>query len=461
MGKTFSTGLLTNGLWQDSSNNIGIGAAANASFKLQVTGATNLTGALTGGAVATFTAAANPLILKSTAATTMYTEYYYNTSTLSGYIGNGSGILTGANNSDFIVRSEADLVLATGNNRRMTIASSTGAATFSSSVRVNNANDIARLSVFGTSGNPSMTADTNNLFSITGNLGPQLNIGGYNGASYGMWLQVKDANNSNINYPILLQPLGGSVAIGTASPSALLHLAVANAAVDGTKGVKITNPAGTTVMLECGVSSDSFVGTTSASDFSIRTGNSERMKIFANGNVAIQNTFVDNGSKLNITSGAKGAMRIITDATYDAISIGGTGAIRADYPGVSGGRFELNDNGTLFLRQYAGGTLSISSGQVVSSSDINLKNDDGGIDNALSKILNLNPRYFYWKEDSGIETTDRQLGFYAQEVQEALGIEVANKNSNEKWGIYDRGIIAMLTKAIQELTQKVNALENK
>jgi hypothetical protein len=53
MGKTFSTGLLTNGLWQDSSNNIGIGAAANASFKLQVTGATNLTGALT-ASTATF-----------------------------------------------------------------------------------------------------------------------------------------------------------------------------------------------------------------------------------------------------------------------------------------------------------------------------------------------------------------------------------------------------------------------
>jgi hypothetical protein len=53
MGKTFSTGLLTNGLWQDSSNNIGIGGAANASFKLQVTGATNLTGALT-ASTATF-----------------------------------------------------------------------------------------------------------------------------------------------------------------------------------------------------------------------------------------------------------------------------------------------------------------------------------------------------------------------------------------------------------------------
>jgi len=38
MGKTFSTGLLTNGIWQDASNNIGIGAAPSGSYKLEVTG---------------------------------------------------------------------------------------------------------------------------------------------------------------------------------------------------------------------------------------------------------------------------------------------------------------------------------------------------------------------------------------------------------------------------------------
>ena len=130
MGKTFSTGLLTNGLWQDASNNIGIGGSPSGTYKLEVTGTAKVSstllvgGALTGSAVATFTAAANPLILKSTSATTGYTEYYYNTSTLAGIIGNGGGILTGANNSDFIIRSEADFVVATGgNNRRLTIAS--------------------------------------------------------------------------------------------------------------------------------------------------------------------------------------------------------------------------------------------------------------------------------------------------------------------------------------------------
>jgi len=83
---------------------------------------------------------------------------------------------------------------------------------------------------------------------------------------------------------------GGNVGIGTTSPAALLHLAVASASVDGTKGVRITNPAGTIVMLECGSSNDSFVGTTSVSDFHIRTGNTERMRITSGGNVGIGTT---------------------------------------------------------------------------------------------------------------------------------------------------------------------------
>jgi hypothetical protein len=54
-------------------------------------------------------------------------------------------------------------------------------------------------------------------------------------------------------------------------------------------------------------------------------------------------------------------------------------------------------------------------------------------------------------------TNLRQLGFYAQEVNIALGEEPANtpKNENDKWGINDRGMIAFLTKAIQELNDKL------
>jgi hypothetical protein len=119
-------------------------------------------------------------------------------------------------------------------------------------------------------------------------------------------------------------------------------------------------------------------------------------------------------------------------------------------------RWDLS-SGANYMPSYGNGTMSISSGQITTSSDKNLKIDDGGINNALDKVLNLNPRYFYWKKDSGIEDTDRHLGFYAQDVQEALGVEVANDNSSGRWGIYDRGIIAMLTKAIQELNIKLEA----
>ena len=91
----------------------------------------------------------------------------------------------------------------------------------------------------------------------------------------------------------------GDVGIGTASPAAKLHLGVASAAVDGTKGVRITNPAGTVVVLECGSSGDSFIGTTSGSDFNIRTGNTVRATFDNAGNFGIGTTSPSNFGNAN------------------------------------------------------------------------------------------------------------------------------------------------------------------
>ena len=57
----------------------------------------------------------------------------------------------------------------------------------------------------------------------------------------------------------------------------------------------------------------------------------------------------------------------------------------------------------------------------------------------------------------------RQLGFYAQEVNEALGEEAANTPANKDtpWGITDRSMIAMLTKAVQEQQVQIQELKNK
>ena len=82
----------------------------------------------------------------------------------------------------------------------------------------------------------------------------------------------------------------GNVGIGTSSPTAKLQISVASAAVNGTKGVRITNPAGTIVMLECGSGGDSFVGTESGSTFNIRTNNAIHMTFLNGGNVGIGET---------------------------------------------------------------------------------------------------------------------------------------------------------------------------
>jgi hypothetical protein len=113
----------------------------------------------------------------------------------------------------------------------------------------------------------------------------------------------------------------------------------------------------------------------------------------------------------------------------------------------------LNASGSVTFSSLGTGTVSATSGLLSTTSDMTLKIEDGYIDNALEKVLKLTPRYFHWKEESGLPAGIRQLGFYAQEVNLALGEETANtpRNENEKWGIYDRGIVAFLTKAIQEL----------
>jgi hypothetical protein len=216
-----------------------------------------------------------------------------------------------------------------------------------------------------------------------------------------------------------------------------------------------------------------------------------RMTILQGGNVGIgtsspnERLYVYNNAGTNPTGTVISVETAGSTAGYGAEvklinsnSSGRTYGIRSSGPGdglvgsykfaiidytANAGRLIIDSSGVVTISNLGSGAVTATSGVLSTTSDMTLKIEDGFIDNALEKVMNLKPRYFHWKEESGLPTDIRQLGFYAQEVNEAIGEEAANtpKNENDKWGIYDRALIAMLTKAVQELKAEIDELKNK
>jgi hypothetical protein len=67
--------------------------------------------------------AAQSSIIATTNATTLYQTFRYNSSTDVGYIGNGTGLVSGGNGIDFGIRAENNLIFAISNSEKMRITS--------------------------------------------------------------------------------------------------------------------------------------------------------------------------------------------------------------------------------------------------------------------------------------------------------------------------------------------------
>jgi hypothetical protein len=76
--------------------------------------------------------------------------------------------------------------------------------------------------VFGTSSAPTLANYTSDIATFRTSTGPVLSIGAQLASPYGLWLQAKRASDTT-SWPLLLNPVGGNVGIGTTAPDAKLH----------------------------------------------------------------------------------------------------------------------------------------------------------------------------------------------------------------------------------------------
>jgi hypothetical protein len=229
------------------------------------------------------------------------------------------------------------------------------------------------------------------------------------------WIQSRNKSYGT-NYPVVLNPLGGFVGIGTSAPGTTLTVGNATGTIPG----EITlNP--TTGTYEGGQLNFKKSLTGSTLDWSIdqygTTAADARLRIFAsselNGLVIKENGFIGMGN--------------------------------------SAPTVRLQVTGDIIANSIAG------------SSDARFKTNIAPIANPLQKVLALRGVHFNWNTSAFPQrmfSDKRTLGFIAQEVEKVLPEIVQTENTTEGYKSvqYDK-VVALLVEAMKEQQKQINQLK--
>jgi hypothetical protein len=139
---------------------------------------------------------------------------------------------------------------------------------------------------------------------------------------------------------------------------------------------------------------------------------------------------------------------------------------------VQGGGIEVNASGTANHGHaiYSGGSATFGGDVIANTSDGRLKTNIKNIDSPLEKISKINGIYFNWnelaKELTDKDTTKREVGFIAQEVQTIMpeiikpaAFDLKLKTGENYLTIQYEKIVPLLVECIKELKSEIEELK--
>ena len=292
----------------------------------------------------------------------------------------------------------------------------------------------------------------------------------YNGSTYG-WIGqgsaiVTSGSNTDMaisynNNLVFSQGAGaakmtltsaGNVGIGTASPSVGLH--VSNSS-NSTTAI-FENPSGTTEFI--GLKSTSgtvYLGNVQANMY-FEAGGSERMRITSGGCVYVGTTSVPSGA----TDANAGSM-YVADNVYVGNS-SGTAGYACKIDGYNNSLYVIWQNTTGGTAGGVALSYGATSWSPVSSDERTKKNFE--TTQGLEEILQIEPVKYHLLSDE--DDSVKRLGFKAQNIQPLIP-EMVHKtgrqleDGSEILTITPDYLLPVLVKAIQELEQRIQTLENK
>lgn len=170
----------------------------------------------------------------------------------------------------------------------------------------------------------------------------------------------------------------------------------------------------------------------------------ERMRITSTGFIGIGTTAPATNLHINTSSDTVIRLSSTSGAYSSGIQMYAAGA----------GAGFISSNQSIYVTANANGVYLPTNGVTwVSNSDLNLKNIESYIENAIESIMDLEAIKFNWKGDSVKRTN---IGLIAQQVEKVYP-ELINKNREGYLGVRYTELIPVLIQAIKELNAKIEA----